>query len=186
MGPSRLRRRHIVYNAILSSLLVASAAIAAVTITYNTSSTITPSLKAPPMIWAGGPDSSGNNFVASFSLSSNATYYTITIKPVPEANVTFSNFTTLRNQASEAYTVTVTGTSVSSNTKILEMKMVFHNYVSDSVVATLDFRAGSPSASLGSVSASAYMYTVLFIKLDTGTNAADLPSSVTVSLTVAP
>lgn len=165
---------------------MASAAIASVTITYNTSTTITPSLKAPPIIWVGGPDSSGNNFAASFTLSSNATFYTITIKPVPEANVTWGNFTTLRNQASEAYTVTVTGTSVSANGKILDMKMVFKSYVTDAVVATLDFRDASPSASLGSVSAGAYVYTTLFLKLDTATNAADLPSSVSVSLSITP
>lgn len=170
-------------SVVAALLLVASAAFAAVTVTYKTNAL---TIKAAPIIWSGGPDSSGNNFVSSFALGANKTFFTVTLKPVPEATVTWGNFTTLENQDASAYTVTVSGDSVSSNAKILTFHVEFRNYGTDALVATLNLKEASPSASLGSVAAAAKLYTKVYLKLDTGTNAADLPSSVGLSLTAAP
>ncbi|HEV8359435.1 MAG TPA: hypothetical protein VGR28_03160 [Candidatus Thermoplasmatota archaeon] len=167
-----------------ATLLLASASYAAVSVAYTTSSAHSFTLKPAPVVWVAGPDSSGNNFVASFSLSSNATYYSITLKPVPEANVTWGNLTTLKNQDTVAYTVTVSGTSVSSYSKILDFAAEFHAYGTDALVGALDLRQGSPSVSLGALAAGSQLYVKLYAKLDTDTGAADLPSSVTFSLTL--
>lgn len=181
----RARRRHRhTLHALAAILLVATAATGAVTLTYSTSSTNTLNLKDPPIQWASGPDSSGNNFVASFSLSTNKTFYTVTLKPVPEANVTWGNFSSLKNVASESYSVTVTGTSVSSNAKILDFKLEFRNYGTDAVVATLNLKDASPTTGAFTMAASANHYVKMYIKLDTGTGAADIPASVTLSLTI--
>lgn len=170
------------------SLLVSSAAVAAVVLTYNTGSTTALSLKAPPVSWVAGPDSSGNAFVASWALSSNATYYSITLKPVPEANVTWQNLTTLQNADSVAYSaVTITGSSVSAYSKILAFRLEFFDYAAPSTVAgALDLRAASPSLELGSLAAGQKYFVKAYIKLDTGAGAQDLPASVSVSLSVTP
>ncbi|MBI4394136.1 MAG: hypothetical protein HY556_10140 [Euryarchaeota archaeon] len=166
-------------------VLVAGAALAAMTVSYANTSSTSHSLKAPPIIWIAGPDSSGNNFVSSWSLSSNATYFSVTLMPVPEANVTWGNLTTIKNQDTSAYTVTVTGSSVSGSSKVLDYRMEFRNYVTDALIGTLNLRDASPSASLGSMAAGAQWYVKTYVKLDTATNAADLPSSVTVSISLA-
>jgi hypothetical protein len=165
--------------------MVATAGGAAVTVTYNTSSSQGFSIKPPPVVWSAGPDSSGNAFITGFSLSGNKTYYSVTLKPVPEANVTWGNLTTLENQDTTAYTVTVTGDSVSGSSKILDFRMEFRSYGTDALVGALNLRDASPSVNLGSLAAGAKLYTKVYLKLDTGTASSDLPSSVGVSLTIA-
>lgn len=181
----RLIRRTSLANLVVVALLSSTAVYGAVTVTYTTPSTASLSVKPAPVVWQAGPDSSGNSFVSGFALSSNATYFTVAVRPVPEANVTWGNFTTLKNQDTSAYTVTVTGSSVSAYAKILDFRVEFIAYGSSSPTATINFRDASPSASLGSVGAEASFYTKVYLKLDTGTGAGDLPGSVTVSLTLA-
>ncbi|MGQ0536795.1 MAG: hypothetical protein ACT4PT_12085 [Methanobacteriota archaeon] len=176
----RLRRRTV---ALAAALLVAGSVVAAVTITYFTNSTVTPTLKAPPVVWAAGADSAGNNYVSSFTLSSNATYFTITLRPIPEVQVVWGNLTTLTNTDSAAHTVTVTGTSLSSNAKVLTASVEFYTF-GNALVATLNLKDASPSASLGSVSASTGYYTKWTVRLDTATAQGDLPATVTLGLTV--
>lgn len=185
-APSPLRKPRQLVTVLAGFLLVASAAAASVLVSYNTSSTTSFSLKAPPITWAAGPDASGNNYVASWSLSGNATYYTVTLKPVPEVNVTWENITTLHNTDTAAYHVWVNGTSVSSNTKILAFRLEFFSYSSPSTLAgALDLRQASPSLDLGTVAAGGAYFVKAYVKLDTGAGSQDLPSSVTVSLGVA-
>lgn len=169
-------------------LLVSTAAVAAVLMTYNTPSTATLALKAPPVGWVAGPDSSGNSFVAAWTLSDNATYYTITLKPVPEANVTWGNLTTLRNTDTVAYSsVTVAGTSVAANTKILAFRLEFYDYAAPStVVGALDLRAASPSLDLGAMPAGTSYFVKAYVKLDTGTGAQDLPGPISITLSITP
>ncbi|GEM_PF-2610275 len=170
---------------VVAIALIASAAVASVVITYPTPSTATLSLKPPPVVWSAGPDSSGNGFVASWTLSSNATFYTVTLKPVPEANVTWSNLTSLTNQDSSAWSVTVSGTSVSSFSKIISFRLEFYAYGSNSLVGAMNLTAGSPSVSLGSLAAGSSVYVKSYVQLATGTSASDLPASVDVSLSLA-
>lgn len=168
-------------------MLVGGAAVAAVTVTYTTPSTQNLILKDPPLQWMAGPDSSGNNYVASWTLSGNRTSYTITLKPVPEANVTWGNLTTLANNDTASYSaVTVTGTSVAGNAKILDFRMEFRNYGTDAAMGTLNLRDASPSVNLGTLAAGARYYTKVYLKLDTNTVQSDLPSSVTITLSFTP
>jgi len=167
---------------VVAVALVASAAVASVVISYPTPSTASLTLKAPPVVWSAGPDSSGNGFVASWALSANQTYYTVTLKPVPEANVTWGNLTTLKNQDSAAWTVQVGGTSVAAYSKIITFRLEFYAYGTDAFVGAMNLTAGSPSVSLGSMSAGASYYAKASIQLATDTSTSDLPSSVQISL----
>lgn len=169
---------------VVALALIATAAVASVVITYPVPSSESMTLKAPPVVWSAGPDSSGNAFVASWSLSSNATYYSIILHPVPEANVTWTNITTLSNQDSAAWTVTVSGTSVSANTKIVAFRLEFYNYGTNALVGAMNLTAASPSVNLGSMAAGANYYVKSYVQLDTGTSASDLPSSVSISLSL--
>ncbi|MFA5862365.1 MAG: hypothetical protein WDA16_11795 [Candidatus Thermoplasmatota archaeon] len=181
-----LRRAPLVLGAIV---LVASAAIAAVLLSYTNSSTVTVTLKAPPVIWTAGPDSSGNVFVSGMAISSNATYFSITLKPVPEANVTWSNLTTVKNQDSSSVTdVTVTGTSLAAYTAYTTVaRLEFYDYAAPStIVATLDLTQASPSADLGALTAGQQLFAKAYMKVASGTGQQNIPASITLSLTVTP
>lgn len=169
---------------VVAVAIIASAAVASVVISYPTPSDTALSLKAPPVVWSAGPDSSGNGFVASWTLSSNQTYYSVTLKPVPEANVTWGNLTTLKNQDTAAWNVVVSGTSVAANTKIVGFRLEFYAYGTDALLGAMNLTAGSPSVNLGSLSAGSSCYVKAYIQLATNTAASDLPASVAISLTL--
>lgn len=167
-------------------LLVASAAVAGVLVSYNTSSTATLTLKAPPVQWSAGPDSSGNNYVASWSLSSNQTYWSMTLKPVPEASITWENLTTLSNTDSAAYTVSVSGTDLSGySSYITAATLAFYNYGDDAPIGTLDLTSGN-ALNLGSMAAGANYYVRANIQLADGVGQQNLPASVSVTLSITP
>ena len=169
---------------VVALTLVASAAVASVLVSYPVPSSESLSLKAPPLVWSAGPDSGGNGFAASWALSSNATYYTVTLRPVPEANVTWGNLTTLTNSDSQAWNVLVTGGSVSAYPKIVGFRMEFYAYGTNALVGAMNLTAASPSASLGSMAAGASYYAKSYVQLATGTSASDLPASVQISLSL--
>lgn len=190
-GPQRERRKATFGStrkvlAVLAGLLmVTSAAIASVVITYNTSSTATLSLKAPPVQWSAGPDSSGNNLVASWSLSNNATNYALTLRPIAEASVNWTNLTTLTNTDVQAYTVSVSGPSLAAYPKILDYRINFYAYGTNAHLGELNLKTAT-SLDLGSMAAGAKWYSSTYIKLDSGTGASpsDLPASVAISVSV--
>ena len=180
--PPPFRQTRQVVAVLVGFLLVASAAVAGVLVTYNTSSTQTLSLKAPPVQWAAGADSSGNGFVASWSLSGNHTYYSIQLSPVPEANVTWGNLTTLTNTDTSAWTVQVSGTNLASYSKITTFRLEFYN--PGGVVAALNLTSGTTTVSLGSMAPNASLSVRATIQLAAGTGAQDLPASVDLSLAI--
>ena len=182
---SSFRRTRQVLAVLAGFLLVASAAVAAVLVTYNTSSSATLSIRAPPIQWAAGPDSSGNGFVASWALSANRTYYSITMHPVPEANVTWGNLTTLTNADSAAWNVQVTGTDLSSGySKITTFRLEFLNGAGTVVGAMNLTASGQNTLNLGSMVAGQSYYVRAIIQLATNTGSQDLPSSVSLSLSI--
>ncbi|MEA3199900.1 MAG: hypothetical protein QOE90_1328 [Thermoplasmata archaeon] len=162
--------------------LVAAAAVASMVVSYPTPAAATLSLRTPPVVWSAGPDSSATGFASSWSLSSNATYFTLTLKPIPEANVTWGNLTSLTNQDTAAWTVTVSGTSVASYSKIVTIRLEFYAYGTNSLVGAMNLTAGSPSVSLGSLAAGSSVYAKMYVQLATGTSASDLPASVDITL----
>lgn len=162
--------------------LVASAAVASVVVSYPAPATASFTLRTPPVVWSAGPDASAAGFASSWTLSSNATYFTLTLKPIPEANVTWGNLTSLTNQDTTAWTVSVSGTSVAAYPKIVTVRLEFYAYGTNSLVGAMNLTAGSPSVSLGSLAAGASVYTKAYVQLATGTSASDLPASIDISL----
>lgn len=177
-----------VLSILLAFLMVASAAVAGVLVNYNTASTTSYSLRAPPVVWVDGPDDD-NNFAGALSIGSNATYFTLTLKPVPEANVTWQNLTTLQHSGADSasYTVFVNGTSLSSGyAKILDFRLEFIPYGSSTATYALNLKDASPTTG-GITFAPGSAYAVkAYMKLDTGTSASDLPSEATISLSISP
>lgn len=174
---------------LLSLVLVAGAAVAAVVIAYSSPSTATLTLKAAPVIWIAGPDSTSNNYVSGMTVSNNATFFTITLKPVPEANVTWSNLTTIKNQDTTSVAdVTVTGTSLASYTAYFTVARVeFYNYATPATIAgTLDLTQSSPSVDLGSLAAGTQLFAKVYVKTASGTGQQNIPSSITLSVAVTP
>lgn len=171
-----------VSGVVAASLLFTGAAVASMVLSYPTPSTATFSLKAPPVVWQAGPDSSGNSFVAAWSLSQNATYFTLTLRPVPEANVTWGNLTTLSNQDTQAWNVAVSATSLSAYPNVVSFRIEFYAYGTNTLVGAMNLTSASPSLNLGSMAAGTSHYVKTSIQLGTGATPADLPSSVQVSL----
>ena len=169
----------------LAGVLVASAAYAAVSISYSTASTASIEVRDAPVVWSAGPDSEAGGYAADWSLSSNATYYSVTLKPVPEATVTWGNLSTLKNQDDSAHVVTISGDSVDAYPKILAFNVKFYRYHTDELVGTLDLTAASPSLALGTLAAGDELYARAAIQLDSGAGNEDVPASVGISLTVA-
>lgn len=163
-------------------LLVASAAVAGVLITYNTGSTSTLALKGPPVVWGAGADASSTGFVPSWALSSNRTYFTVTLNSVPEANVTWSNLTTLTNQDTAAWTVQVDGPDLSAYSHLTTFRLEFYN--PSGTVGALNLTAGQTSVNLGSMAAGASLSVRVYAQLAGGTGLQDLPPAIHLSVTL--
>ncbi|MGQ0535322.1 MAG: hypothetical protein ACT4PT_04545 [Methanobacteriota archaeon] len=172
------------WSLLVTLILLAAIASAAVSMTYRTQSTATVSLQNPPIVWYAGDDFSGNEYVTAGVISGNRTYFNITVKPLPEANVTWANLTYLKNQASAAKTVTVTGTSLVSYAKIFRWQLAFF-HSDNTYLGTLDLLTASPSLSLGSRAAGSNAYTKMYVELADGTGQNDLPSTINIGLTIA-
>lgn len=169
--------------AILSGLLlVASAAVAGVLLTYNTSSASTLTIKAPPVQWGAGSDASNTGFVPSWALSSNRTYFTVTLNSVPEGNVTWGNLTTLTNADTAAWNVQVSGPDLSSYTHVTTFRLEFYN--PNGVVGALNLTAGQTSLNLGSLAAGGSLSVRVIAQLTSGTGLQDLPPAIAISLTL--
>jgi hypothetical protein len=123
------------------------------------------------------------------SVSSNGTYFTVTLKPVPEANVTWSNLTTIKDQSSSSVSdVTVTGASLSTYTSYITVARVeFYNYASPGTLAgTLDLTQASPSVDLGAFTAGEQLFAKAYMKVATGTGQQNIPGTFTMGITVTP
>jgi hypothetical protein len=158
----------------------------AITVVYNSASTATVKVQAPPVVWSAGPDASDSLFVHSFTLSANRTQFAVTINPVPEANVTWGNFTTLTNQAAAPVGVVVTGSSAAAHEKVLEFRLAFYQYGTNALLGTLNVRDANPTLDLGTLAPGAKVYVKVIVKLDTAAGLNNLPSSIAVGLTVTP
>ncbi len=180
--PQLFRQTRQVLAILAGLLLVASAAVAGVLVTYDTASSSSLAIKAPPIQWAAGADASSTGFVPSWSLSSNHTYFTVTLNSVPEANVTWQNLTTLTNTDTQAWTVSVGGPDLSSYTKVVTFRLEFYN--PGGTVAALNLSAGQTSASLGSMAAGASLSVRVIAQLASNAGTQDLPSPVRLSLSI--
>lgn len=171
--------------AVLGTLAIIGAATAAITLTYSTTSTVSTSVTPPPVQFVAGDDagpSALSNYVTAYALSTNKTYFTSTVKGVPEATLSIGSFFKLTNVDTAAHTITLSTAQV-SNAKVTAYTLVFYN-PSNVAQGTLTLTAASPTVSF-SIPAGTTDYATLALTLATGAGAdnVDLTNSLTLGVT---
>lgn len=186
--PSRttlLRRkvfRWSVANPVLAIVILTGMAAAAITVTYTTASTLTTSVTPPPIqLLAGDDTGSLTDYVTAFSISTNKTYLTSTVKGVPEATLTIGSFFKIENVDDVAHTVTLSAPNVTNSLATAYTIEIYDG--SSALVDTLDLReaTATPSAQ-ATIPAGEVYYTKLTLTLDTGAGANNVALSNAVSL----
>jgi hypothetical protein len=135
---------------IVGVLVLAGTAAAAVSLTYATTSSQALGVKTVPVQYAAGPDAALGDYVTAFSISTNKTYYTATLKGVPESIVTLGDVVDVTNVDARAHNVTLTAPQ-NANANVLVYKVDW--YDGATLVGTLDFKAASPSATFSGMAA---------------------------------
>ncbi len=165
-------------NPILATLLiVAGAGAAAITISYTTDSTVTTQTVSPPIQFVAGDDagpSTLTDYVTAYTISTNKTFFTSTVKGVPEATLTVDSYFKLDNTDDASRSVTLT-TSQVTNAKVTAYTLQIYDS-SDTLLDTLDFKAVSPSATftVPADGGAEPVYAKLTLTLATGTTDTDL------------
>ncbi|MHB8604354.1 MAG: hypothetical protein ACYDCK_03780 [Thermoplasmatota archaeon] len=134
-------------SGIIAALLVASFAVAAITLSYTSTSSAALHEVAPPLQWGIGTDAASTSLYipAIPTLNTNKTAFTSTsVRGVPGATLTVASFITLTNTDTVAHTVTITTASDSATTGLTAYTLAF----TGGATGTLDYRAGSPSVTL--------------------------------------
>lgn len=154
---------------ILASVLVVGVAAAAITLTYTTTSTVTTTVTPAPVQFVAGTDagpSTLTNYVTAYTISTNKTYITSTVKGVPESTLAVASYLQLQNvDASAAHSVTLSTPQV-TNTYVTTYTLGIYNST-NVLQGTLDLRAASPTVTF-SLPASSTYYGKLTLTLATG------------------
>lgn len=170
-------------NLLLSALAlvaIAGTAAAAVTIAYGSSSQGL-TVKSAPVVWEAGADAAVTDYVPTFTLSANATSYTMTVRGIPEVPVTMSDLIRLKNTDTRTHTVTLATTQI-TNANVLAYKLDF--YDGTTLVGTLDFKSASPSVTFTNLAAGKTLTAQATISLAGGAGANNVADSRTITATV--
>lgn len=170
-------------NVLLSTLAlvaIAGTAAAAFTLAYGSSSQGL-AVKAAPVVWQAGADAAVADYVPAFTLSTNATSFTMTIRGIPEVPVTMSDLIRLKNLDARTHTVTLATTQV-TNTNVLAYKLDF--YDGETLVGTLDFKSESPSVTFTDIAAGQTLTAKATISLAGGAGANNVDDSRTITASV--
>lgn len=174
---------------LIAFILAATVASAAVTISYTTPSTLTAQTVSPPVQYLAGTDAGPaalSDYVTAYSISTNKTFFTSTIKGVPEATLTVDSFFRLDNVDDASRSVTLTTAQV-ANANVDAYTLAVYDST-DTLQGTMDLTAASPSASftIPANGGSEPFYATLTLTLASGTTDADLGGGIasTISLSV--
>ena len=170
---------------VIATLAVVGVAAAAITLTYTTNSALTTSVTPPPIQFAAGGDSGPSaltNYVTAYALSTNKTYFTATVKGVPESSLVVGSFFTIKNvDASNSHDATITTTQVSNAFVSAYTIQIYDG--SNVLQSTLDLKAGSPSATFTVPASASTWYGKLTLTLATGAGADNVALSNALTLT---
>ena len=170
---------------VAGALVTAGVAAAAITLTYSTTSTLTTSVTPPPVQFAAGGDagpSALSNYVTAYSLSTNKTYITATVKGVPESSLVIGSlFQLTSSDAAAAHSVTLSTTQV-SNVKVTAYTIGVYNSTNDNLMGTVDLTAATPSATF-SIGPSGTFYGKLTLTLASGAGADNVALTNSLTLT---
>lgn len=170
---------------VVALLLVTGIAAAAITITYTNTSTVTTGVTPAPVQFVAGDDAgpaSLTDYVTAYSISTNKTYMTATVKGVPEATLTVDSFFKLQNVDDAAHTVTLSTPQV-SNAYVTAYTIELYSD-GDVLQDTLTFTAASPSGA-ATIPASTTYYGKLTLTLATGAGNDNVALSNALTMTVA-
>lgn len=166
----------------LGVLAIVGTAAAAITLTYTTTSSQTLSTKAVPVTYVSGADSAISDYVTAFSISTNKTSFSASVKGVPEATVVIGDLVDVSNVDTRVHTVTV---STAQNTNALVTAYKIDWFDGATNVGTLDFKAASPSVTFTNMAAAKTYVGKVTITLAAGAglnNVADPAMSLTTSV----
>lgn len=157
---------------VLATLLVISTVGgASIVVTYVNDSTVQTQTTEPSVQFRAGDDTgSTSDHVPAFSLSSNQTYLTSTVKGVPEANLTVDSFFKLENVDDTSRSVTLSTAPV-TDSDVNDYSILILD--GSTVEGHLDLQAASPSATF-TLPASTTYDAKLHLELASGTTDADL------------
>lgn len=171
--------------AVLGAFAVVGVAAAAITLTYTTTSTVTTSVTPPPIQIVAGDDAGPaalTNYVTAYAISTNKTYFTTTVKGVPEASLVVGSYFKLQNvDAGAAHSVTLTTTQV-TNAYVSAYTIEIYN-PSNALQATLNLKDASPSTGSFSIPASTTYYAKVTLTLATGAGVNNVALSNALTLT---
>ncbi len=170
-------------------LVIAGLATAATVISYTTDSTVTTQTTPPPIQYVAGDDAGPaalSDYVSAYTISTNKTYFTSTIKGVPEATLTVDSYVKIDNVDDASHTVTLTTAQV-SNGNVDAYSLAIYN-ANDVLQDTLDLTAATPSASFtipADGDAAEPFYAKLTLTLASGTTDASLGGGLSNSIDLA-
>lgn len=132
---------------IVTFLLVSSLVSGAIVLTYSQTSTLTTGVTPPPIQFVAGADTSPlTDYITAFSVSTNKTSISATVKGVPEATLTIDSIFKLTNVDNAAHTATLSTPQV-SNAYVSSYIIEIYD-TTPTLAATLTLTAASPSASV--------------------------------------
>lgn len=134
----------------LGVLAIIGTAAAAISLTYSTTSSQALSTKPVPVTYIAGADSGLSDYVTAFSISTNKTSFSASVKGVPEATVVIGDLVDVSNVDSRAHTVTIS-TTQNTNALVTAYKIDWFDGVTN--VGTLDFKTASPSVTFTNMAA---------------------------------
>lgn len=171
--------------AIAAVLVVSGLAAAAITVTYTTNSTVTTTVTPPPIQFVAGDDTGSlTDYVTAFTISTNKTYLTTSVKGVPEATLSVGSFFKLSNIDDASHTVTLSTSNV-TNSLVTVYTIEILN-AGGTTVDTLNLRAasGTVSASAAIPAATTFSTRVTLTLASTaGANNVDLSNSLALTFT---
>lgn len=131
----------------LAVLAVAGLATAAVTLSYTNTSTVTTSVAPAPVQFLAGSDAGPaalSDYVTAYSISTNKTFITATVKGIPEGTLAVGSFFQLRNVDDTARSVTLSTAQV-TNAYVTAYTLQVYT-ANNTLASTLSMTSTSPSA----------------------------------------
>lgn len=130
-------------------LAIAGPALAAVSLSYG-SNQATIGVRAAPITFSAGVDTSSLDYVPSFALSTNGTTVTFTLRGVAEVPVSFSDLARITNHDTRVHTITLSTDQI-TNSFVTAYR--FDVYDGSTLVGSLDMKSAAPSLTLADMPA---------------------------------
>lgn len=184
---ARLGRWSVAHPVLAALIVVSGVAAAAITVTYTTTSTVSTTTTPPPIQFLAGDDAGPaalTDYVTAYSISSNKTYITSTVKGVPEATLLVGSFFKLQNVDDASHAITLSSANV-TNSLVTAYTIGIYD-TTPTLVDTLDLRAASGTVTASATIPAGQTYSArltLTLASGAGANNVDLSNALTLTFT---